>query len=172
MSAKIQFETRGSINCSSLATYLANDSSLEVKLNYNQTYGTLANQINRDHGIMDKVAMLIFGDLTITFRGDGLILQMLDSYTNNKKWMIRNVVVPASPINALCSLSVSSDEERIRGNFEPVYFFDDVKKLLMISLSEGESKVFYRVAPNLIIGMAGEKIASILVEDITIKVGG
>lgn len=168
MSVKFEIKTINVDECSSVSDYVSTDLSLEVRLSYNVRPMSFAKQIDGWLGIRDKRILLIFGSLTITFSGENLLLESIDSYTNNKKWLVDEVASPVTTDMAALTITTSSDDDRFSFDLDPVYVFDETKGLLLIKLSENKGTRFHRLTNNLIIGMTEEKLVSLFIENINI----
>ena len=136
MSIKFEIKMLDIDECSSVSSFVSSDLSLEVRLSYDLRPMSFAKQIDCGFGIRDKRILLIFGSLTLTFSGDNLLLDSIDSYTNNKKWLLGQIESPVAADTAAFSIKTSSEDDRFSFDYDPVYVFDETKNLLLIKLSE------------------------------------
>ena len=166
MSVKFEVITIGIDECSSASSYLSSELSLEVKITYSFKPMSFAKKIDSNLGIRDRSVILIFGSLTMTFIGDSLLLYSIDSYTNIEQWLLGKVIEPIT--EGFCSLTINtpSDDDRYSFNYDPVYVFDETKRLLMIKLSEDNGTRFHQLTNNLIIGMNEENLTSLFIKNI------
>ena len=168
MTVKFEIKTINIDECSSVSNYMSSDLSLEVRLSYDVRPMSFVKQIDGRLGIRDKRILLIFGSLTLTFGGDNLLLESIDSYTNNKNWLFDEVTSPVTTDMAALTITTSSDDDRFSFDLDPVYVFDETKRLLLIKLSENNGTRFHRLTNDLIIGMTEEKLVSLFIENIVI----
>ena len=169
MSIKIKIDEIVASNSTVVSSYIAADSALEIKFDCDLSAISLGERLNKSIGIRDRTILLIFGGLTLTFSGEVLGLTQIDAYTNNSKWVNANIALPSKVSSAKCSIQASTDDDRISFDCEPGYIFDGNEHRLLIKLSEEDGAIFYRLADNLIVGIAGEKIASLIVENVVIR---
>jgi hypothetical protein len=133
---------------------------------------TLASAIDDNLGIRDRKKFLAIADtLVITFAGENMELVGVDAYTNCDRWLRSSTLaLPTSSSAGRVCLSGSFPDDRVDLEVIPEYTYSDEQQLLQISLSKFQESVrFYRVSERLVVGVSGDKLVTLLMQDLSIS---
>jgi hypothetical protein len=168
MSINIKILNTDNMDAYSQSTYSIKDYSLATTVKYTQNPLQLSAEINKQLGIRTHNLQVIYDTLTVTFDGENLRLNSIDSYTNKDKWITKVVSIPKIESEGIC-LAESLADDRISIDIDPKYFFDRDKQLLFIELVKAEDERFYSLSKSLVVGIHNGTLSSILLLNLALQ---
>lgn len=163
------------IETSDEMVYSSSDYSLDINLKYStQEESSLRDNIDKNFNI-NKIFLLHYENLTISFSGDDLNLVKIDAFTASLNWAKERVAVPVDLVNGICYLDdITSDaDDRLTIAFEPIFKYDISTSTIKIMLNNENSVSNIqniKVSPNVIIGLANDTFQYIIILNLALYI--
>lgn len=171
MEFKVKCEPIEKLECKDDVSFTPNEYSLKVKFIYPPPTRkeNLADLLNKSFEIPSRF-LVRCGTLLLEFDGEDKRLESIDDYDWGSPWIPRDLDLPIATSLGKClvhSIATNGDEGSMDSDLK--YFIDEPKKILKIILWEAENQKFYRISPNVIIGIANDLPSTLFIHPFEIK---